>query len=229
MTSGKLITESIPFKNYVSTISFSANDETVFITSPGENARLYDASNFKKLVHSVPPVDYICHGEIDKGNNYLVSKYQNEIRVSSYNDGYLVYDPIQLPETVVKAVISPDSKYIAVMTVRPKTGINPIIRFFDLKTGKPALYPIKVSTGLCDIEFTETPGRLLVKGDNIQIWDINSSIPVTSFVSPAASRISIANSAFRNSANEVVMFHNDYFAIYKLTEMQEIMDFYRSK
>ena len=229
VTSGKLITESIPFKNYVATVSFSANDETVFITSPGENARLYDASNFKKLVHSVPPADYICHGEIDKDNNYLVSIYQNEVRVSSYNDGYLVYDPIQLPGSVVKTTISPDSKYIAVRTLPDKRGINPVIYFFDLKTGKPVLYPIKVNTRLRDIEFSETPGRLLIKGDNIQVWDINLSVPVTSSVSPSAIRASISDSVLRNGSNELVLFNKDFVAIYKLTEMQEIMDFYRSK
>ncbi len=229
IASGKMITQTTPFRNGIATVSFSAADETVLITSPGENARLYNGSNFKKLVHSIPPVNYKCYGEIDKLNNYLVSVYNNEVRVSSYNDGYLVYDPIQLPGSVVKATISPDSKYIAVRTLGSKQGIAPVIWFYDLKTGKPALYPIKTNTPLRDIEFTETPGILLVKDDNIQMWDINSSIPVTIPVSSGSKRSLRANSVLRKGSNELVMYNKEFVAIRKLTEMQEVIDFYRAK
>lgn len=227
VSTGKMITETTSFNNGIASVSFSANDEAVLVTSPAENAKLYDANNCRKLIHSIPPVNYAPQGEIACRNNYLVTVNKNEIRVSSFDDGYLAYEPIILPGTVAQVTISPDGKYMAVLIFNG-SGIDPSIRFYDITTGKPALYPIKITSRFWGIHFTDAPDKLLVKGDDIQLWDINMSVPVTAPLSSAPKKAIRENSAFRNGTNELVFYNKDLVVIRKMTLMQEIIDFYRN-
>jgi len=222
---GSLISESLPYKNSFSTVCFSNDGKSLLITSPGSSARLLDADNLKKQIVSVAPSTYFPHGEISRDDKNIITIFENQIRVSDAQDGYLKYDPIEFPDGVFKTVLSPDGKFIAAFNLGADK-VKSQVRFYDIETGKEIFSPIFFNYKLYDAFISPCSRYITLSGDVIQKWDITTGKPASA-PEPYSQLHFIT--VFRPGSNEFVNVSGERkLCLDKLVTFQEILDFYRN-
>lgn len=222
---GSLISETLPYKNSFSTVCFSNDGKSLLITSPGSSARLLDADNLKKQIVSVAPSTYFPHGEISRDDKNIITIFENQIRVSDAQDGYLKYDPIEFPDGVFKVVLSPDGKFIAAFNLGEEK-VKSQVRFYDIETGKEIFSPIFFNYKLYDAFISPCSRYITLSGDVIQKWDITTGKPASA---PEPYSQLHFTTVFRPGSNEFVKVSGGRkLCLDKLVTFQEILDFYRN-
>ena len=222
---GSLISESLPYKNSFSTVCFSNDGKSLLITSPGSSARLLDADNLKKQIVSVAPSTYFPHGEISRDDKNIITIFENQIRISDAQDGYLKYDPIEFPDGVFKVVLSSDGKFIAAFNLGEEK-VKSQVRFYDIETGKELFSPIFFNYKLYDAIISPCSRYITLSGDVIQKWDITTGKPASA---PEPYSQLHFTTVFRPGSNEFVKVSGGRkLCLDKLVTFQEILDFYRN-
>lgn len=225
LNDGSLISETLPYKNSFSTVCFSNDGKSLLITSPGSSARLLDADNLKKQIVSVAPSTYFPYGEISSDDKNIITIYENQIRVSDAQDGYLKYDPIEFPDGVFKAVLSPDSKFIAAFNLG-EGKVKPQVRFYDTESGKEIFSPIFSNYKLYDAFISPCNRYIILNGEIIQKWDITTGKPASA---PEPYSQFVYTTVFRPESNDFVKVRSGKLYLDKLVTFQEILDHYRNR
>lgn len=221
---GSLISETVPYKNSFSTVCFSNDDKSLLITSPGSSARLFSADNLKKQIVSVAPSTYFPHGEMTPDDKYIVTIFENQIRVSDAVDGYLKYEPIEFPDAVFKATLSPDGKFIAAFNLGEGKEKSQV-RFYDLETGNEIFSPIFSNCKLYDAHISNCNRYIILEGDVNQKWDITTGKPASAPEPYSKLRL---KASFRQNSNEFIVLKNNILYLDRFVTFQEILDHYRN-
>lgn len=220
---GSLISETLPYKNSFSTVCFSNDGKSLLITSPGSSARLLDADNLKKQIVSVAPSTFYPHGEISRDDKSIITIFENQIRVSDAEEGYLKYAPIEFPDGVFKVILSPDNKFFAAFNLR-EGKVKSQVRFYDIETGKEIYSPVFLNCKLYDAHISNCSKHIILEGDVKQMWDITTGKPASVPEPYSKSRV---KTSFRYNSNEFVILKNYMLYLDRFVTFQEILDHYR--
>ena len=223
LSKGKQVTQTVPFINNFSSVSFSSDNCSLLVTSPGSPAKLFSAENGKKQIVSIAPSTYYPYAETSPCNKYILTIYENQVRVPSAADGYLVYDPVEFPDRVFKAVFSPCGKFFAAFNLGSQTGSSQV-RFYETETGKELFRPLTFPFRVFDLIFAANGEDILINGSITQLWNISKGEP-----SSAAENHSgiIYTVQLRNNSNDILLMSGGKAYLDKFVSFQQVLEYFR--